>query len=433
MIRIRTACLAGLLAWAVGSPRPAFTLDLDGALREVAAANPTLAARREMVAAAERRVAPAGAWSSPTVEIGVVDVPTTGRFDQEMMTMKIVGLSQRVPLFGSNVLSRRAAASEAAAEGAGATTTGFDLFGMACEAYADAFYAGQLAGAAEAHGAVMDRMVQSARARYASGSGRLDDALRAEAERARVLADLVAFRSEERSARARLDALRGVAPGGAAATLEPPPSPRIPPDPGPWLAAITPDHPRLRELSARTKRYRFAARAARRAVWPDLELRGSYGFRDPLQGGVPQDDMYSASVSLMVPVFAGSRELSEGAEMDAMARASEAEGRAAELELAERVAAAHAAAMAAARTVGLLADTVVTTQGRAVQASWAAYGAGTTDLWRVLEAAHALYAEEIALTRARQDLTRAAASMLSLTGRGDLLGIAVPAMKEGER
>jgi outer membrane protein TolC len=68
-----------------------------------------------------------------------------------------------------------------------------------------------------------------------------------------------------------------------------------------------------------------------------------------------------------------------------------------------------------------------------VDASWAAYGAGTTDLWRVLEATHALYGEEIALTRARQDLARAAAAMLSLTGRGDLLGVAVPAGNGGGR
>src|SRR5262245_27413527 len=168
-------------------------------------------------------------------------------------------------------------------------------------------------------------------------------------------------------------------------------------------------------------------------VWPDLELRGSYGFREPLESAHPQDDMYSATVAFMLPIFAGGRELEEGAEMDAMARAADAGRRAAELDLARQVTSAHAAAAAAARTITLLRDTVLTTQQRAVDASWAAYGAGTTDLWRVLESTHALYNEEVALTRARQDLARAAAGMLSLTGRGDLLGVAVPAANGGGR
>src|SRR5262249_56664881 len=103
--------------------------------------------------------------------LGVVDVPTTGRFDQEMMTMKMVGVTQRVPLFGSNGLSRRAAEAAAAAEGAGAAATDFELLGATWEAYADAYYAGARAREAAGHRAVLDRMVQSARARYESGNG----------------------------------------------------------------------------------------------------------------------------------------------------------------------------------------------------------------------------------------------------------------------
>ena len=433
MIRLRTACLAGLLACAGIAPQRAAALDLEGALREVAAANPTLAARRAMVEAAERRVAPAGAWQSPMVEAGVVNVPTTGRFDEDMMTMKMLGVTQRVPLFGSNGLSRRSAREAVVAEGAVSQMSHYELYGAAWETYADAYYAGELARRAEGHRGVMDRLVQSARSRYESGNGRLEDVLRAEAERARTLADLAAYRAEERAAHARLAALRGAIPDGGVDSLAAPPLATIPASPAAWLAAVAPSHPRLRELDARVGRYRYAAQAARRMTWPDLELKGSYGWRETLAGGYPQDDMFSASVGFMVPVFASQRERSEGAEMDAMARASEGERRAMELELREQVVAAHAAAAAAERTVHLLADTVVTTQRRAVDASWSAYSAGATDLWRVFESSHALYEGEIALTRARQDLSRAEARMLSLTGRGDLLGVALPGVREGER
>jgi outer membrane protein TolC len=149
--------------------------------------------------------------------------------------------------------------------------------------------------------------------------------------------------------------------------------------------------------------------------------------------GVPQDNMWSASVGFMLPVFAARRELSMGAEMDAMARASESELRAATLDLEQQVEATHAAARAGQRIVALLADTVVTTQRRAVEASWAAYTAGAADLWRVFEATHTLYGEEVALTRVRQDLARTEARLLAITARGDLLGVDLPNIPRSER
>jgi outer membrane protein TolC len=307
--------------------------------------------------------------------------------------------------------------------------THYEVLGVAWEAFGDAFHAGELARSAEAHRGVMDRLVQSARARYESGNGRLDDVLRAEAERARTLADLAAFRAEERAARARLDALRGIDPGSSSEPLAQPPALLEPEGSAMWREAVAATHPRLREAGSRVERYRLAARAARRMVWPDLELRASYGAREPLAGGMPQDDMYSATVAFMVPLFAGGRELSEAAEMDAMARAAEAERRATELSLRQELEAARARAFAADRTVHLLADTVVVTQRRAVDASFSAYSAGTTDLWRVFEAAHALYGEEVALVRARQELARAQARIIMVAARGDLVGARLPEVK----
>src|SRR5437867_7813756 len=76
-------------------------LDLETALRDVAASSPTLSARSAMVEASRRRVAPAGAWPAPTLEVGVVNVPTSGRFDADPMTMTMIGASQSVPIFGA--------------------------------------------------------------------------------------------------------------------------------------------------------------------------------------------------------------------------------------------------------------------------------------------------------------------------------------------
>ena len=119
--------------------------------------------------------------------------------------------------------------------------------------------------------------------------------------------------------------------------------------------------------------------------------------------------------------------------MDAMARAAENDLRAATLDLDQQARSLHASARADSRTVSLLADTVVVTQRRAVAASLSAYNAGATDLWRVFEATHALYGEEVTLVRARQDLARTEARLLAITARGDLFGLALPEIKRSER
>jgi len=424
MKEVREWLLAGVLV--ALSAVPVQALDLNTVLGEVARANPSLQASRAMVGAAEERVGPAGAWPSPMVMMGVMNVPTTGALDQEPMTMKQVNVSQRVPVFGSKGLARRSARQGLAEEEASNEMAHYEAFGMAWRVYAGAYYAAERRRAAEAHLAIMNRMVESARARYESGVGRLEDVLRAQAEQARMLADIEMFRAEERSARARLDALRGRTAGAADDSLAPPPDVAVPADASGWVAAVNDGHPRLRELDARAKSRRLSAAAARRMAWPDLSLQFGYGFRETLSSGKSQDDMWSAMVGFEVPIFAGQSELRMADERDAMATAAEDQKHAERLKLIADVSATHADAAASARAVGLLADTVVVTQRRALEASWSAYTAGTTDLWRTLEAAHQLYMENLALTRAREALARAEAEFLALTGRGDLLGVPLP-------
>jgi outer membrane protein TolC len=313
-------------------------------------------------------------------------------------------------------------------------------------AYGAAYYAIEREHATAGHLGIMERMIGSARARYESGSGRLDEVLRAEAEYARALADLAAYRGEVRRARARLDAWRGR--GAAEAmpeSLAAPPAPELPGSPAPWLAAVAEGHPELDAFDARARGERLAAQAARRRVWPDLAVSFDWGFRETLvtvgpDGGVPantvrmtpQEDMWSLKAAVELPIFAGADQYAEGRAREAMADAAEAERSAAALSIEAGIVAAHAEAIEASRTASLLADTVVVTYRRALAASSSAYAAGTADLWRTLEAAHQLYEQEIALSRAREMRVAAIARFIELTGRGDLIGVPLPVLPEGE-
>jgi outer membrane protein TolC len=386
-----------------------------------------------MTRAAAAREKRAATWDAPMLELAIHDVPTSGSYNVDPMTQRIVGLEQRVELFGARGLAKRAAGRDVRAAEATAEDMRWMRFGEAWSAYAAAWFAGQRARAAEEHRGVMNRMAAAARARYESGRGRLDDMLRAEAERARIAGDAATFAGEERAARARLDALRGREPGGAADTLAPPPEKLAPDADAAWGEALA-AHPRVKALTEREGARRGSAAAMRRMGWPELRVHAEWAFREPLvdgttgaHGSVPNDDMWSAGVGIMLPIGNGRRQGAEAAEMTAMADAAAAERRAESLRLAAETAALRARAHAARRVSALLADTVLVAQRRALAAAWSGYEAGSTDLSGVLSAAHASYTEELDVTRARQELAETLAMLLTVTARADLFGLRVPA------
>src|SRR5262249_21962321 len=160
----------------------------------------------------------------------------------------VLGLTQTVPVFGAKGLERKSARAAATAAEAGAEQARNEALGDTWRAYADAYYAAELAKLADTHHAVIDRLVESARVRYEAGRGRLEDVLRTQAERATLGVDVTTFHAEAAGARARLDALRGV--GVSEDTLASPPATAVPDSSAPWLAAIADSHPRLREARA---------------------------------------------------------------------------------------------------------------------------------------------------------------------------------------
>src|SRR5205814_2116855 len=112
-------------------------LALENVFAEVGAANPSVAAGRHESTAAWARARRAGAWDAPVLELAAENVPVSGGFDQDPMTMKVVGLEQRLDVFGARALARRAAEGDARAAQAAVDDTRWQRFGDAWIAYAD--------------------------------------------------------------------------------------------------------------------------------------------------------------------------------------------------------------------------------------------------------------------------------------------------------
>ena len=90
--------------------------DLALLLKEAGERNPELGAARREAEAAASRVEPAAALDDPMLEAGLLNVPAQSLdLRQEDMTMKMIGISQRLPYPGKRALRRGAAQKEAEA------------------------------------------------------------------------------------------------------------------------------------------------------------------------------------------------------------------------------------------------------------------------------------------------------------------------------
>ena len=153
------------LALAV-SPRvvpAAESITLEQVLAEVVAGDPALVAQRHEIDAATARARRAGAFDAPMLELMVENVPVGGGFDMDPMTMRVIGLEQRVVVSGARGLARRAARAEVHAQEAMADDTRWQRLSLAWQAYADAYWADQRLAAARGHRTLMDRMSAASR------------------------------------------------------------------------------------------------------------------------------------------------------------------------------------------------------------------------------------------------------------------------------
>src|SRR5689334_21306912 len=80
---------------------------LDHLLTEALQNNPEVRAARKEHEAALHRISPAGALDDPTIEMGILNLPVSSfNFSREDMTMKMLGLTQRLPYPGKRALKR---------------------------------------------------------------------------------------------------------------------------------------------------------------------------------------------------------------------------------------------------------------------------------------------------------------------------------------
>ncbi|MFO7596956.1 MAG: TolC family protein [Desulfocurvibacter africanus] len=397
-------------AWAGSAP------GLPELISEALSRNREVLAARAAWQAAGERPSQARALPDPQLSVGVMNLPTSLRFNDEPMTMKQVQVSQMFPWFGKRELRGDAAGQEAEAARQRYIEAANRVVRELREVYYEFFFVAQQAQLVEANLGVLSQFIEVAKAAYVSGLGKQADILRAQTQHARMIDERLMVERERIMVAARL---RSLLDRPAGSLIEPPQS--LPAtEPPSWssdelLELALEQRPMLKEAQAMTQARRREIELARKEYWPDFEIMAAYGQRGEVMGS-QIDDMLSTAVSINVPLWQDSK-------LDPMLReAKQAERQAVESyqagvnEIEFELWQALAKATRAKESLALYNTGILPQARLTVESSLSGYRVGTLDFLSLLEAQMNLYASEVARARALTDYSQAVAEIDYIIG-----------------
>jgi outer membrane protein TolC len=143
---------------------------LARALVRAVASSARLRAARARMNAARARVGPAGARPDPMVMTGILNLPATSPNFRDEMTMKMVGITQTIPLGGKLSLSRSAAERDVDALRASVVAESLSVVAEVTRAYLDIAQADHSLALLERTHRVLSQLVSAAEVRYGNSS-----------------------------------------------------------------------------------------------------------------------------------------------------------------------------------------------------------------------------------------------------------------------
>ena len=419
--------LIGLLLLAVtpagvsAAPEPGRDPQLQELLSEAARNSPEIRAADNERLAAQHRVSPAGALDDPMLEAGVINAPLTSQnFRREDMTMKMLGLSQKIPFPGKRDLRQDVAAKDAESVAYGYQETVNRVLRDVKVAYFELALSVESARVVERNKQVLEQFLQISESRYGVGQGTQADVLKAQTQLSRMADELIKLARERQTIEAEL--MRAL--GRAFASSAPVPAALglrdAPLQLDTLLESAVRERPQLLGLQSLIDRSTKTLDLARKDYYPDFDVKFSYGQRDPTLDGMRRDDMVSLTVAINLPVWREAKRDPRVAEAIAMRNQALDMYEAQRNELTSKLRQQVANAEQSRKSARLYATGVLPQARLAVESSLAAYRVNRVDFLTLLDSQMTVLNYEISYASALSGYNKALAEIDFLAGRSGL-------------
>ena len=421
-LRIVLGCAAAGLTLSASAAGPALPADhgavaLNRLVAEALQNNPEIQAARKEREAALERVAPAGALDDPMLEAGLISVPSNSwRLDREDMTMKMIGLSQRLPYPGKRGLREEVAAREAQAAGYNYQETVNRVVRDLKLAYFDLGLVITSTRLVENTRLIIEQLLRIAETRYAVGQGTQADVLKAQTQLSKMTDELIRLARERPMAEAELNRALGRGIDAAALLPEAASLSEARLQLQALHEAALRARPQLLALEQTIARNEKALELAQKDYYPDFDVRFAYGQRETMPDGTRRADLVNFTVAINLPVWRERKLAPRVAEAQAMRDQARMIYEAQRNELGAKLRQQVAAAEQSLRSARLYRNEILPQARLTAEAALAAYKVGRADFMTLLDSQMAVLNYEIAHATAVTGYNKALAEIDLITG-----------------
>ena len=405
---------------AQGSPAQfgAAPTPLNTLIEDATRANPEIRAARQEAEAAEQRITPAGALNDPMLELGVLNLPVnTFNFRQDDMTMKMIGLGQRLPYPGKRKLREEVAEQDADAARHRYRETVNRVVRNVRVAYYNLALNANATRLTLRNRDTLEQLLRIARAKYEVGQGNQADVLKAQLQLSRISDELIRLARERKEIAGELDAALGRHPGASTVTPEPLLLARTAAPAREIDRQMVAAQPQLLALQSRIARSQKALDLAAKEYYPDFDLRFAYGQRDRAQDGAYRSDMIIFTVGINLPVWRSTKLAPMVAEAEAMRGQALDQYDAQQNDILMQIHHQGAVAEQNLESARLYESTILPQAKLVVDSSLASYRVNRLDFFSVLDAQVTVFNYELAYASAVAGYNKAIAEIDLLTGR----------------
>lgn len=380
--------------------------------------NPEIQASLREREAAQQRILPAAALDDPMLEAGVVNAPlTSSLFNREDMTMKMIGLSQRLPFPGKRGLRKDVASKDAEAVGYGYQETVNRVVRDLKLAYYDLALILEMTQLVEKNKQVLEDFIHLTVDHYEVGRGTQADAFKAQTQVSRMQDEL--FRLERERPMVEAELMRVLGRRTHAEVLIPEPL-QLHEQALDWPSLqqlALAQRPQLLALRSLAERNKKALDLAQKEYYPDFDVRLSYGQRDRMQDNTQRPDMVSLTVAVNLPVWRASKIEPRIMESQAMHHQALDLYQVQSNEIAAKLRQQVATAEQNLKSARLYQATILPQAKLTVESALAAYKANRVDFMTLLDSQMTVFDYEISLVTAIASYNKALVEIDMLTGQ----------------
>lgn len=368
---------------------------------------PWLAHHRSNADAAAQRVISEGRLPDPQLVLGAINVPTdTFKFDQDDMTMTMIGIRQSFPAGNTLALKSKRAQKELTREEAKLEVERRNLLKQIRQTWLELYYQEESLRRLQQSRLLENKQLDAAQRRSRAAADMQQVAIRASQAVARVNEREPMLKGQIARTRAQLG--RWIGP---AANLPLPAA--LPTLPTPATEFDAARHPEWLASNAMSEAARLDVDLARQDYKPAWMLDLSYGVRQPMPDGTERPNMATAMLTFDLPVFRAKRQDRRLAEKQAMESGARFESEDKRRELEAMYQSIRAEYEALAERAKIFDEQLLPAMRREAQKSIAGYARDQTEYrdaqMKVLDA-------DLEYTRVRVDLAKTQAELLYLSG-----------------